>query len=66
MCDLINGRTPEQVRFNVMQCANGRCLSECPYDSSDECVEDLLGDAFELIKHLEAKCDPTFSAKEEA
>lgn len=57
MAELINGRTPEQIRFNVMECAHGHCLSECPYDSSDECTEDLLDDAFALIRHLEAERD---------
>lgn len=55
MGELINGRTPEQIRFNVMECAHGHCLSECPYDSSDECTKDLLDDALTLIEHLEAK-----------
>lgn len=55
MTDLINGRTPEQILFNVMECAHGHCLSECPYDIYDECTEDLLYDALTLIEHLEAK-----------
>lgn len=61
---LINGRTPEQIRFNVMECAHGNCLSECPYDSSYECKEDLLGDAFALIRHLEAKAPRWISVEE--
>lgn len=60
MTDLINGRTPEKIRFNVMECAHGHCLSECPYDSSDECTEDLLDDAFALIRHLESERDAAF------
>lgn len=55
MTDLINGRTPEQILFNVMECAHGHCLSECPYDIYDDCTEDLLYDALTLIEHLEAK-----------
>ena len=57
MGELINGRTPEKIRFNIMECAHGHCLSECPYDSSDECVEDLLDDALALIERLEAERD---------
>lgn len=57
MRELINGRTPEKIRFNIMECAHGHCLSECPYDSSDECVEDLLDDALALIERLESERD---------
>ena len=57
MSDLINGRTPEKVRFNISECANGHCLSECPYDSSDHCVEELLDDALALIERLESDRD---------
>lgn len=64
MTDLINGRTPEQILFNVMECAHGHCLSECPYDSSDECTEDLLYDALTLIEHLDAKVPKWISVEE--
>ena len=64
MGELINGRTPEQIRFNVMECAHGNCLSECPYDIYDECTENLLDDAFALIRHLEAKVPKWISVEE--
>lgn len=65
MGELINGRTPEQIRFNVMECAHGHCLSECPYDIYDECTENLLDDAFALIRHLEAKVPRWISVEEQ-
>lgn len=61
---IINGRTHEQIRFNIMECAHGHCLSECPYDSSDECIEDLLDNALAMIDHLEAKIPKWISVKE--
>lgn len=61
---IINGRTHEQIRFNIMECARGHCLSECPYDSSDECTKDLLDDALAMIDHLEAKIPKWISVKE--
>lgn len=64
MGELINGRTPEQIRFNVMECAHGHCLSECPYDSYDECTKDILNDALTLIEHLEAKVQKWISVEE--
>lgn len=57
MGDLINGRTPEKILFNIRVCAHGSCLSECPYDSSTNCKEDLLSDALAYIKHLKAERD---------
>ena len=51
----INGRTPEKILFNIRECAYGACLSECPYDGSDDCMEELLNDALALIRHLEAE-----------
>ena len=64
MEELINRRTPEQIRFNVMECAHGHCLSECPYDGSDDCTEELLYDALALIKHLEAKVPKWISVED--
>ena len=57
MSELINGRATEKILFNIRECAYGACLSECPYDSSDECVEELLKDALALIERLESERD---------
>lgn len=64
MGELINGRRPEQIRFNVMECAHGHCLSECPYDGSDDCTEEILYDALAMIEHLEAKVPKWISVEE--
>lgn len=57
MGELINGRTPEKILFNIRECAYGACLSECPYDGSDDCMEELLNDALALIERLESERD---------
>ena len=62
MGELINGRTPEKVRFNISECSRGYCLSECPYDSFDDCKEQILYDALVLIRHLEAERDAAIEA----
>lgn len=59
MGELINGRTPEQIRFNISECSRSNCLSECPYENQpiESCAEGLLSDALALIERLEAERD---------
>ena len=59
MGELINGRTPEQIRFNISECSRSNCLSECPYENQpiESCAEGLLSDALALIQCLEAERD---------
>lgn len=59
MGELINGRTPEQIRFNISECSRSNCLSECPYENRpiESCAEGLLSDALALINRLESERD---------
>lgn len=59
MGELINGRTPEQIRFNISECSRSNCLSECPYENQpiESCAEGLLSDALALIERLESERD---------
>lgn len=59
MGELINGRTPEQIRFNISECSRSNCLSECPYENQpiESCAEGLLSDALALIDRLESERD---------
>lgn len=60
MSDLINGRTPEEIKTSLRMCSEicfGR--SDCPYYDgvNEKCQTKLTFDALALIKHLESERD---------
>lgn len=70
MTNLINGRTPEEIK-RVLEWAKFACgdlvCEECPYYEnvcSHESYEKIAPDALALIEHLEAKNPKWISVKE--
>lgn len=61
MGELINGRTPEEIKRGIKcHVSWGDCSTECPYDDvrnkpAHECIQSMTKDALALIEHLEAK-----------
>lgn len=60
MTDLINGRTPEEIKKWLQCCFTPcSCYGECPYycDKGDigDCTTELANDALALIQHIEAQ-----------
>ena len=55
--ELINGRTPEEIRKNIEGCSNGFGCDECPYEHEtfERCGECIITDALAYIEHLEKK-----------
>ena len=59
MSDLINGRTPEEIKKRAVWCSSSLCCGECIYDT-DNCncsSDEIIKDALALINHLEAERD---------
>ena len=58
MTDLINGRTPEEIKSALEHCPVSDCR-DCVYweamRDDRNCVPQIDKDALALIKHLEAK-----------
>lgn len=58
MTDMINGRTPEEIKKGLRRC-EAVCLEDCPYYRTgikcSECTTHLSKDALAYIQHLEAK-----------
>lgn len=70
MTELINGRTPEEIK-RVLEWAKFACgdlvCEECPYYEnvcSHESYEKIAPDALALIEHLEAKIPKWISVEE--
>ena len=57
--ELINGRTPEEIRKNIEGCSNGFGCDECPYEHEtfERCGECIITDALAYIEHLEKKLE---------
>ena len=60
MADLINGRTPEEIKAGLKACTTGKtpgygCNAHCPYLNVPNCWLPVKADALALIEHLEAK-----------
>ena len=54
--ELINGRTPDEIKQGLKACSNVRCGTECPYGGMVYgCIGALNADSLALIKHLESK-----------
>lgn len=67
MADLINGRTPEEIKTGLYRCKTV-CLDDCPYYKKgikcSECTVYLARDALALIEHLEAQIPKWISVEE--
>lgn len=67
MSDLINGRTPEEIKKGLRHCQTV-CLEDCPYYRTgikcSECTTHLSQDALAYIQYLEAKQPRWISVKE--
>lgn len=61
--DLINGRTPEEIKLALKVCNEDDCLP-CPYEMSYICSDYMMRDALALIEHLEAKLPKWISVEE--
>lgn len=60
-------KTPEEVKKALACCENADCKA-CPYDSVGitivECLDALVGDAFDYINQLEARVPKWISVEE--
>lgn len=67
MSDLINGRTPEEIKKGLRHCQTV-CLEDCPYYRTgikcSECTTHLSQDALAYIQYLEAKQPRWISVEE--
>ena len=61
--DLINGRTPEEIKLALKVCNEDDCLP-CPYEMGYICSDYMIRDALAYIEHLEAKQLRWISVKE--
>ena len=65
--NLINGRTPEEIKKGLRRC-EAVCLEDCPYYRTgikcSECTTHLSKDALAYIQHLEATQPKWISVKE--
>lgn len=59
MNELINGKTPEQIKEALCVCTSEEAcnLYGCYYSADNNCRDSLMRDALELIKRLEAERD---------
>ena len=69
MTELINGRTPEEIKAGLKACTTGKtpgygCNAHCPYLNVPNCWLSVKADALALIEHLEAKVPRWISVKE--
>lgn len=69
MTDLINGRTPEEIKAGLRACTTGKtpgygCNAHCPYLNVPNCWLPVKVDALALIEHLEAQQPKWISAEE--
>lgn len=69
MTNLINGRTPEEIKAGLRACMTGKtpgygCNAHCPYLNVPNCWLSVKADALALIEHLEAKVPRWISVKE--
>lgn len=65
MSDLINGRTPEEIKNWMRCCSVMTSCYNCPYNRNDYCVsEAVLPNALAYIQHLEAQQPKWISVKE--
>ena len=63
MNELINGKTPEQIKEALCVCTSEEAcnLYGCYYSADNNCRDSLMRDALELIKRLEAERDAAVS-----
>ena len=54
MTDLINGRTPEEIKAAIEHCKSGECTG-CSYQDCMWCEDQIYCDALDLIKRLEQR-----------
>ena len=69
MTELINGRTPEEIKAGLKACTTGKtpgygCNAHCPYLNVPNCWLSVKADALALIEHLEAQQPKWISVKE--
>ena len=57
MGDLINGRTPEEIKAALCVCTSAEAcnLYGCYYSADNDCRTSLMHDCLALIQHLEAQ-----------
>lgn len=60
MTDLINGRTPEEIKAGLRACTTGKtpgygCNAYCPYLNVPNCWLSVKADALALIEHYEQR-----------
>ena len=63
MGELINGKTPEQIKAAIRYCENWSC-DDCPYADVLGCGDAIQRDALALIERLEAAQPRLSSVKE--
>ncbi len=63
MSELINGRTPEEIKAAIRDCENWSC-DDCPYADVLGCGDAIQRDALALIERLEAAQPRWISVKE--
>lgn len=67
MAEMINGKTPEEIKAALDYCSHDTCgdNDECAYlDEEIRCWEKVMKDALEYIQHLEAAQPKWISVKE--
>lgn len=65
MTELINGRTPEEIKAKAVTCTMLTC-SECPYEKDEYVCDanDVMDNLLAYVKHLEAKVPKWISVEE--
>lgn len=65
MGELINGRTPEEIKERAATCITSTC-SECPYDRTEYFCDatDVMDNLLTYAQHLEAQQPKWISVKE--
>ncbi|MDD6937461.1 MAG: DUF551 domain-containing protein [Clostridiales bacterium] len=57
MEDLINGRTPEEIKAAIRHCESTNYCNVCPYADVIECGDAIQHDSLALIERLESERD---------
>lgn len=66
MEELINGRTPEEIKHWMRCCSAIASCYNCPYNRNDYCVsEAVLPNALSYIQHLEAQQPKWISVRDQ-